>query len=41
MLKKIDWEHQIGRRRAHHRFGGDIAAGTGPIFDDEWLAEPP
>src|SRR5262245_32932610 len=24
----------------HNRFGGDIAAGTGPVLDDERLAEP-
>src|SRR5260370_35467410 len=26
--------------RAHDRLGGQSAAGTHPIFDDEWLAEP-
>ena len=28
------------RRRLRHRFGADIAAGTGPVFDDDLLAEP-
>ena len=28
------------RRRAHDRLGGDIAASTRPVLDDEWLAEP-
>ena len=27
-------------RRAHDRLGGDIAAGTRPVLDDEWLAKP-
>jgi len=26
--------------RAHDRLGGQSAAGTHTIFDDEWLAEP-
>ena len=25
---------------AHDRLGGDIAAGAGPVLDDEWLAKP-
>ena len=27
-------------RRFHDRLGTDIAGGTRPVFDDEWLAEP-
>src|SRR5215831_9435928 len=27
-------------RRAHDRLGGDIAASTRPVLDDEWPAEP-
>ena len=26
--------------RAHDRLGADIAAGTRPVLDDEWLAKP-
>src|SRR5262249_31908506 len=29
------------RRRAHDRFGADIAVGARPVVDDERLAEPP
>jgi hypothetical protein len=28
------------RRRSHYRLGGNIAAGTRPVFDNERLAEP-
>jgi hypothetical protein len=28
------------RRGANDRFGGDIAAGAGPVVDDELLAQP-
>ena len=28
------------RRRIHDRLGGDVAAGTRPVLDDERLAEP-
>src|SRR5262249_4261866 len=27
-------------RRAHDRLGGDIAASTRPVLDDDWPAEP-
>src|SRR5262245_46027951 len=27
------------RWRAYDRLGGDIAAGTGPVLDDDWLAK--
>ena len=27
-------------RRTHDRLGGDIAASTRAVLDDEWLAEP-
>ena len=26
-------------RRVHDRLGGDIAAGTWPVLDDDWLAK--
>ena len=28
------------RGRPHDRLGGDIAAGSRPVLNDEWLAEP-
>ena len=37
----VDQEKRVAvRRRTHDRFGADIAAGTRPVLDDEWLAEP-
>ena len=37
----VDEEQRVTvRRRAHDRLGGDIALAPGPVFDDEWLAEP-
>src|SRR5262245_60145753 len=36
-----DKEERVAvRRRAHDRFGADIAATSWPVIDDEWLAEP-
>jgi hypothetical protein len=31
----------VVRRRIHDRLGADIAAGAGPVLDDEVLPEPP
>src|SRR5262245_20123111 len=36
-----DKEERVAvRRRAHDRFGADIAATAWPVIDHEWLAEP-
>ena len=40
-VRRNDQEKRVAvRRRTHDRLGGDIAAGAGPVLDDEWLAEP-
>ena len=37
----VDQEQRVAvGRSAHDRLGGDIAAGTWPVLDDELLAEP-
>ena len=36
-------DHEKGvsvRGRAHHGLSAHVAAGAGPVLDDEWLAEP-
>ena len=39
-LADRDQQQRIAiRRRMHDRFGGDVVAGTGPVLDDERLAE--
>ena len=36
-----DQEQRVAvRRRSYDDFGADITAGTRPVLDDEWLAEP-
>ena len=40
-VEATDQEQRVTvRRRFHDRLGTDIAGGTRPVFDDEWLAEP-
>ena len=40
-VRRTDQEQRVTVRNcAHDRLGGDIAAGTRPVLDDEWLAEP-
>src|SRR5262249_1002479 len=37
---RADDEQRVAvRRRVHHRFGGDVAAGAGTILDDALLTE--
>ena len=39
-LVSADQEERVAvRRRAHDRFGADIAAGARPVLDDEWMTE--
>ena len=38
-IRTSDQEQRVAIRwRTHDGFGGNISAGTGPIFDDKWLA---
>ena len=40
-VRRSDQEERVAiGGRTHDRLGGDIAAGTRPVLDDEWLAEP-
>src|SRR5271156_99397 len=40
-VPRADQEQRIAiRGRAYYRLGADIAAGTWPVLDDEWLSEP-
>jgi hypothetical protein len=40
-IRRKGQEERIAiRSRSHDRLGGDVAAGTRPIIDEKWLAEP-